>query len=130
MPPRIARPGLVLASFWAKPTRTDALGSPDVNQTAIQTSQIGESSATDLYRLGRSFRRSGTDTVRLRAEVAEVHDRIEAQLAEWIASDAVVRIEREDVLLSTRRTWRCAPPTGDTAIACGGTAPRMEVAAL
>ncbi|PPG49183.1 metal-dependent hydrolase [Rathayibacter sp. AY2B3] len=110
-----------LASFWSKPARTDALGNPDFDQAAVQTSRIRESGSTDVYRLGKSLRRSGMDTARLQAEVREVQERIDALLAEWIASDAQVRIERDDDLLSTRRTWRCTLPAGDAAIACGGT---------
>ncbi|PPI02360.1 metal-dependent hydrolase [Rathayibacter sp. AY1D1] len=110
-----------LASFWSKPARTDALGNPDFDQAAIQTSRIRESGSTDVYRLGKSLRRSGMDTARLLAEILEVQERVNALLAEWIASDAEVRIERDDDLLSTRRTWRCTLPAGDAAIACGGT---------
>jgi alanyl-tRNA synthetase len=110
-----------LADFWSKPVRTDTLGSPDFDQAAITSSLIRPSGSTDVYRLGKSLRRSGFDTARLQEALPELTERIDELLAEWIGSDADVRIERDDASLGARRTWRCDLPAGDASIPCGGT---------
>ncbi|MWV50743.1 metal-dependent hydrolase [Rathayibacter sp. VKM Ac-2803] len=111
-----------VAGLWSKDTRPDSLGNPDFDQAAIQSSVIRSSGSTDVYRLGRSLRRSGFDAARLRDELPAVTERIDAQLGEWIRADAEVRIDRDDSRLSTRRSWRChLTPDGDAAVSCGGT---------
>ncbi|MCM6763493.1 metal-dependent hydrolase [Rathayibacter sp. ZW T2_19] len=110
-----------LADFWSKPVRTDSLGSADFDQAAIASSLIRPSGSTDVYRLGKSLRRSGFDTARLQEALPELTERIDELLAEWIGSDADVRIERDDASLSARRTWRCDLPAGEASIPCGGT---------
>lgn len=110
-----------VAGLWTKAVREDSLGRPDFDQAAIQSSLIRPSGSTDVYRLGKSLRRSGFDVARLREELPSVVDRIEDRLVEWVASDASVAIEREDARLGTRRTWRCDLPDGGAAIPCGGT---------
>lgn len=110
-----------LADFWSKPVRTDSLGSPDFDQAAIQSSLIRPSGSTDVYRLGKSLRRSGFDTARLQEALPEIEERIDTLLAEWTAEDASVVIEREDELLGTRRIWRCLLAAGEASIPCGGT---------
>lgn len=110
-----------LAEFWTKPAREDSLGHPDFDQAAIQSSLIRPSGSTDVYRLGKSLRRSGVDVARLRDELASVPTRVDELLARWIASDASVGVERSDASLSTRRTWRCDLPDGAASIPCGGT---------
>ncbi|QHC68572.1 metal-dependent hydrolase [Rathayibacter sp. VKM Ac-2759] len=111
-----------VADLWSKPAREDSLGRPDFDQAAIQSSVIRRSGSTDVYRLGKSLRRSGFDTARLRDELPSITARIDALLAGWIGADAEVRIERDDSRLSTRRSWRCeVTPDGDATIPCGGT---------
>ena len=111
-----------VADLWSKPARVDSLGRPDFDQAAIQSSVIRHAGSTDVYRLGKSLRRSGFDTARLRDELPAITERIDALLALWIGADAAVRIERADSLLSTRRSWRCdVTPGGDATIPCGGT---------
>ncbi|KQQ05101.1 MULTISPECIES: hypothetical protein [unclassified Rathayibacter] len=111
-----------VADLWTKAARVDSLGRPDFDQAAIQSSLIRPSGSTDVYRLGKSLRRSGFDTARLRDELPAITERIEALLAVWVDADPAVRIERDDSLLSTRRSWRCdVAPGGDATIPCGGT---------
>src|SRR5690606_5472357 len=50
-----------------------------------------------------------------------VAERANALLAEWVASGAPVRIERDDDALSSRRTWVCELPGASARIPCGGT---------
>ncbi|QHC60838.1 metal-dependent hydrolase [Rathayibacter sp. VKM Ac-2760] len=110
-----------VADLWSKDVRVDSLGRPDFDQTAIQSSLIRRSGSTDVYRLGKSLRRSGFDAARLREELPAVVERAERLLADWTGTDAAVVIERDDALLSSRRTWRCSLPEGEAAILCGGT---------
>lgn len=111
----------VLTEFWSKPVRTDSIGNPDFDQAAIQRSVIRPSGSTDVYRLGKSLRRSGFDAARLRAELPVVSEEIGRRLAELVSSGSNVRIEREDALLGTRRFWRCLLAGTDASLPCGGT---------
>jgi alanyl-tRNA synthetase len=110
-----------LVGFWSKEVTRDALGSPDFDQTAITRSLIQPYGSLDEYRLGKSLRRKGFDSARLAAELDEVAAAVDSTLAEWIASDAVVGIRRDDAQLSARRTWYCELPAGAASIPCGGT---------
>jgi alanyl-tRNA synthetase len=52
--------------------REDALGRPDLDQVAIQSSVMDERGSTDVYRLGKSLRKKGFDSVGLADQLAEV----------------------------------------------------------
>jgi alanyl-tRNA synthetase len=109
-----------LADAWSKTVTTDALGHPAFDALAIQSSRIHEHGSTDIYRIGKSLRRKGFMPAAL-AELAGVTERVNAQLAQWVAAGGAVRIERNDDVLTARRTWVCELPTGRTDIPCGGT---------
>ncbi|MFS0893435.1 hypothetical protein [Microbacterium sp. 179-I 3D3 NHS] len=97
---------LSVAHLWRKDPGADALGNPDFEGRANQTSRIHEDGAVDEYRLGKSLRRAGFDTEALAATIAERESRINAQLAAWVASAAPSRIEAE-----VRRSWIAAAGT-------------------
>ena len=99
----------------------DALGNPDFEGRANQSSRIQEDGAVDEYRLGKSLRRAGFDTEGFAATVAEREARINAQLAAWVASAASSRIETEGPTIVDRRRWHCDLPEGEAVILCGGT---------
>ena len=109
-----------LSAAWTKPAPMDALGNPAFDALAIQRSRIEHHRSTDTYRIGKSLRRKGFTATAL-ADPAAVAERVNAQLAQWIAVGGAVRIERADDALSARRTWVCELPTGLTDIPCGGT---------
>jgi len=109
-----------LASAWTKDAPTDALGNPAFDSLAIQRSRIGPYRSTDTYRIGKSLRRKGFTPTAL-ADPSAIAERVNAQLAPWIAAGGAVRIERDDDTLSARRTWVCELPDGLTDIPCGGT---------
>lgn len=109
-----------LADAWSKPVPADALGSPAFDALAIQSSRIGEHASTDVYRIGRSLRRKGFAADAL-DDLDGIERRANALLAEWTATDAAVRIDRDDEALSARRRWVCALPGGSAEIPCGGT---------
>ncbi|MGW9156395.1 hypothetical protein [Microbacterium sp. NPDC055665] len=112
---------LAVADLWRKDPGEDALGSPDFEGRANQSSRIHEGGAVDGYRLGKSLRRAGFDTETFAATLADREQRINAQLAEWIAAGATSRIETEGPTIVDRRRWHCALPEGEAVILCGGT---------
>lgn len=112
---------LALADLWRKDPGADALGTPDFEGRANQSSRIHENGAIDEYRLGKSLRRAGFDTETFAATVSEREERINAQLAAWVASAASSRIETDGPTIIDRRRWHCELPQGEAVILCGGT---------
>ena len=110
-----------LADRWKKDARADALGHPDFDGTAIDVSLIGENGSVDTYRLGKSLRRKGFVTEGLAEQLAEIESRVNSALAEWVATGATVRIDRDGPLLTDRRYWVCELPALAVRIPCGGT---------
>jgi len=110
-----------LADRWSKPAREDALGSPDFDGVAIESSRIGPNGSVDRYRLNKSLRRAGFDTASLHDELDGVRRAVAAQLDRWIASGAVVHVERGGDGLADRRDWVCELPDRAARIPCGGT---------
>lgn len=106
---------------WGKPAREDALGAPDFDGLAIQTSRIEPGGSVDRYRLNKSLRRAGFDTNGLADELVELETSVNATLADWTAAGGDVRIERDGDGLTDRRRWVCALPAGTANIPCGGT---------
>jgi alanyl-tRNA synthetase len=109
-----------LAGAWSKEVPADALGAPAFDALAIESSRILEGGSRDEYRIGKSLRRKGFDPTAF-DDPAAVAARANALLAEWVSSDAPVRIEAPEPGLSARRTWVCALPDGEARIPCGGT---------
>ncbi|MBT2498055.1 metal-dependent hydrolase [Agromyces sp. ISL-38] len=112
-----------LAPRWSKPARTDALGNPDFDGIAIDTSRIQPNGSVDRYRVNKSVRRAGFDASGLDAALDELAASVEATLAEWAESGAAVRVERDASGdgLTDRRSWVCELPGGTARIPCGGT---------
>lgn len=109
-----------LADAWTKEVGVDALGAPDFEGNACETSRIHEDGSVDTYRIGKSLRRKGFDVTAL-DDLAALADRANARLAEWVASGAGIRIDRDGDGLADRRRWVCALPGGEAVIPCGGT---------
>ena len=112
---------LAVADLWRKDPGADALGNPDFEGRANQSSRIDEDGAVDEYRLGKSLRRAGFDTETFAATLDARAARINAQLADWVASGASSRIEVEGPTIVDRRRWHCELPEGEAVILCGGT---------
>ncbi|MHA6670151.1 metal-dependent hydrolase [Homoserinimonas sp. A447] len=110
-----------LADRWTKEAPTDALGSPDFDQAANDTSTIVQNGSFDTYRLNKSLRRKGFVTDGFAEALPAVTDAVNAQLASWVAAGAPVRIDRDGELLTDRRQWVCSLPDGEAMIPCGGT---------
>ena len=112
---------LAVADLWRKDPGADALGTPDFEGRANQSSRIHEDGAVDEYRLGKSLRRAGFDTETFAATLTEREAQINAQLVAWIGSAAASRIETEGPTIVDRRRWHCELPEGEAVILCGGT---------
>jgi alanyl-tRNA synthetase len=109
-----------LADAWSKDVSLDALGAPAFDALAIESSLITENGSRDLYRVGKSLRKKGFGVAAL-DDTSALEAAINATLEEWVASDAAVRIDRDDDGLSARRFWACSLPGGTATIPCGGT---------
>jgi len=112
---------LAVADLWRKDPGSDALGTPDFEGRANQTSFIHSDGAVDEYRLGKSLRKAGFDTDGFAATLGEREERINARLAAWVASGAASRIEVDGETIVDRRRWVCELPEGTASILCGGT---------
>ncbi|MGO2747437.1 hypothetical protein [Microbacterium sp.] len=112
---------LAVADLWRKDPGADALGNPDFEGRANQSSRIHEDGSVDEYRLGKSLRKAGFDTEMFAATLAERQERANAQLAAWVASGAPSAIEADGPTIIDRRRWKCALPEGDAVMLCGGT---------
>ena len=110
-----------LADRWTKESPADALGSPNFDQAANDTSTIVPNGSFDTYRLNKSLRRKGFVTDGFAEALPAVTDAVNAQLASWVAADSPVRIDRDGDLLTDRRQWVCTLPDGEAVIPCGGT---------
>lgn len=109
-----------LADAWSKPVATDALGAPDFDGLAIETSTIGEYGSVDVFRIGKSLRKKGFGVAAL-DDLSDLESRVTARLEEWMAAGADIRIERDGERLTDRRRWVCELPGGTASIPCGGT---------
>jgi Ser-tRNA(Ala) deacylase AlaX len=108
-----------MAGRWKKEVLPDALGAPNFDALAIDTTVIGEFNSVDRYRLGKSLRRKGfgvedLDPVALSASV-------NATLAGWTATGASIGIDVDGPGLTDRRRWICDLPEKRAEIPCGGT---------
>lgn len=112
---------IALADLWRKDPGSDALGNPNFEARANQSSRIHEDGAVDEYRLGKSLRRAGFDTETFATTLEARETAINSQLATWVASGATSRVVPEGPTIVDRRSWHCALPDGDAEILCGGT---------
>lgn len=112
---------LAVADLWRKDPGADALGTPDFEGRANQSSRIHEDGSLDEYRLGKSLRRAGFDTETFAATLPEREASINAQLAAWVTTAAGSRIVSEGPTIVDRRRWHCELPEGEAVILCGGT---------
>lgn len=110
-----------LADRWRKVVRTDGLGNPDFDAAANETSLIRENGSIDTYRLGKSLRKKGFTTDGLAESLESVQAALNEALAEWAATGAAVRVDRDGEGLTDRRSWVCELPGHTLRIPCGGT---------
>jgi alanyl-tRNA synthetase len=113
---------LATTQLWRKPAREDSLGSPDLDQIAMQSSVMDVTGSTDVYRLGKSLRKKGFDTAGFAEQRDDVRTQANAQLASWLATGGPVGIDDGgDRRVTARREWTCRLPEGEARLPCGGT---------
>jgi alanyl-tRNA synthetase len=111
-----------LAHRWRKdPGRSDALGHPDFDSLAMDSSRMDTAASYDVYRIGKSLKKKGFVAEALADELPMITEAVNATLARWVAADAPVRIEAPGPELTARRQWHADLPEGHAHIACGGT---------
>jgi alanyl-tRNA synthetase len=110
-----------LSPLWTKEVPLDARGKPAFDQLAIASSRILPDGALDEYRIGKSLRKKGFAAAELPAALAGVANAANALLAEWVAADVAIAIERDGDGLGERRRWHADLPDGAVEIPCGGT---------
>lgn len=112
------------AGLWRKDgQRQDSLGNPDLDQLAIVSSHIEPWGALDVYRFGRTLRKSGLEVAELLERLPALATAVNARLAAWTATGAPVTIDAPDATLTARRRWQVDLPPGRADIFCGGTHP-------
>jgi alanyl-tRNA synthetase len=110
------------ARLWRKEVRLDSLGSPDLDQLAMDSSVMDEGGSTDVYRFGKSLRKRGFDSAGFADQIQEIVADVHSQLEGWIASGAsVVVADGGDARVTALRRWTCFLPEGLAEIPCGGT---------
>lgn len=112
-----------LSGLWAKDGEHDSRGNPDFDGTALASSTIEASGFRDVYRLGRSLRKSGFSVPGLTQLVPSLGEALTRRVCEMAVSGAKVRVVAPDSQLCAPRTWRCELPDGPVSLACGGTHP-------
>ena len=112
---------LAVADLWRKDPGVDALGNPNFERRANQSSRIHEDGSVDEYRLSKSLRKAGFDSETFLATLSQREERINDQLAAWVASGSTSRIVADGPAVTDRRSWTCDLPEGTVEILCGGT---------
>lgn len=110
-----------MSSRWSKDVGLDALGSPNFDAEANDSSRILEHGSRDAYRLGKSLRKKGFRTEGLADDLPGIQDAVNTSLTVWIAEKAAVHIDRDGDRLTDRRYWVCELDEAEARIACGGT---------
>jgi alanyl-tRNA synthetase len=114
-----------LAGLWRKdPGRADALGNPDFDQLAIESSSITELLCTDTYHIGKSIRKKGFTADPLITNLSSYEDEINGKITRWMEADSPITIRSEGdstESLTSRRYWRAALDGRDAEMPCGGT---------
>ena len=109
--------------FWRKdPSRRDELGYYDFHSYAQEKSIASENCNTDHYRLGKTLRKRGLNSVEMIADIEQITVKINQQLALWIALATPIVMRREGDALTDSRYWECdLGDEGIIEIPCGGT---------
>lgn len=108
-----------LTGRWKKEVAPDALGAPNFDALAIDTTVIGEFGSVDRYRLGKSLRRKGFGVEDFDAHATAAA--VNATLASWTATGAPITVAADGPGLTDRRRWICDLPGERAEIPCGGT---------
>lgn len=109
--------------YWQEnsKSRLDSLGNPDLDSHAISISKILPYASEDIYRFGKTLRKSGLQTATLFTEIQRIEEAINEQLKIWLAANPSIMIEPMPSKIADMRWWHCHLPEGKASIPCGGT---------
>lgn len=112
----------VLTPYWRKEvSECDALGQPDFDRLAIQSSRVEPCGSREQYRIGKSLRKKGVNSEALLADLALIEEKVNQQLADWIAAGGEIRRSRAGEAIIDSRYWHCMLEGQEVTIPCGGT---------
>ncbi|HHQ4782918.1 TPA: hypothetical protein ACSPZU_002450 [Aeromonas veronii] len=112
----------VLIPYWRKEvSECDALGQPDFDRLAIQSSRVEPCGSREQYRIGKSLRKKGVNSEALLADLAVIEEKVNKQLADWIAAGSEIRRSRAGEAIIDSRYWHCMLEGQEVTIPCGGT---------
>ncbi|QWL59096.1 hypothetical protein HQ400_13235 [Aeromonas jandaei] len=111
-----------LTPYWRKEvSELDALGQPDFDRLAIQSSRVEPCGSREQYRIGKSLRKKGVNSETLLADLAVIEEKVNRQLADWIAAGGEIRRSRAGEAIIDSRYWHCTLEGQEVTIPCGGT---------
>ncbi|CAJ1845829.1 hypothetical protein [Aeromonas jandaei] len=111
-----------LTPYWRKEvSELDALGQPDFDRLAIQSSRVEPCGSREQYRIGKSLRKKGVNSETLLADLAVIEEKVNRQLADWIAAGGEIRRSRAGEAIIDSRYWHCTLEGQEVSIPCGGT---------
>lgn len=111
-----------LTPYWRKEvSELDALGQPDFDRLAIQSSRVEPCGSREQYRIGKSLRKKGVNSEALLADLAVIEEKVNRQLADWIAAGGEIRRSRAGEAIIDSRYWHCMLEGQEVTIPCGGT---------
>ncbi|MBL0667918.1 hypothetical protein JD488_14600 [Aeromonas jandaei] len=112
----------ILTPYWRKEvSELDALGQPDFDRLAIQSSRVEPCGSREQYRIGKSLRKKGINNEALLADLAVIEEKVNRQLADWIAAGGEIRRSRAGEAIIDSRYWHCMLEGQEVTIPCGGT---------
>ncbi|MEL7594408.1 hypothetical protein ACEUC8_12785 [Aeromonas veronii] len=111
-----------LTPYWRKEvSERDALGQPDFDRLAIQNSRVEPCGSREQYRIGKSLRKKGVNSEALLADLSVIEEKVNQQLADWIAVGGKIRRSRAGEAIIDSRYWHCTLEGQEVTIPCGGT---------
>ena len=111
-----------LMPYWRKEVgERDALDQPDFDRLAIQRSRVEPLGSREQYRIGKSLRKKGVNGEALLAELAQVEEQVNRQLADWLAAGGEIRRSRAGEAIIDSRYWHGVLEGRELTIPCGGT---------
>lgn len=110
-----------LAAAWSKEVQADALGNPNFDAIAIESSTIEERGSLDIYRVGKSTRKKGFAPAALTDDIVAVSTAVNELLTAWVSAGGPVIIEADGPGLIDRRYWHSTVDGTAVSIPCGGT---------
>lgn len=112
----------VLTPYWRKEvSERDALDQPDFDRLAIQSSRVEPCGSREQYRIGKSLRKKGVNSEALLADLALIEEKVNQQLADWIAAGGEIRRSCAGEAIIDSRYWHCMLEGQEVTIPCGGT---------